>query len=295
MPNDTSMYDTPGNDTPMNNTPKNDTSQTYPTGSGTPMDETPAQELDRLKRELEGKETSQTEIGEDIKRLKDEITVLGKAVAEIDKKGKDWETAYKKIKEQQTAQKSHFDREKRELEATLPEDQKKVVTDAKAKGETEVAGLEKKVSDLNEKVAKKKIDLAKAEAAKSAAEQKYKAVVDLAETDNTLLKDLTTIHDAADSEEKKNHILRQYFLILEGEDVLGKLDVPDVKAYTDRLNRTGAAVADAADAERAAKDELAKAQVELQKAQKDLSDAKKERRQKTLTSIPENSAAQSAG
>jgi chromosome segregation ATPase len=289
MPNDTPTNDTSGNDTPGNDTPVNDTGPTEPTGDDKPK-ETPAEELARLNKELGEKQAAQAKTGTEIDLLKSEITELGKAVAEIDKKANDWDAASKKIKQQQKEQQLFFDREKRELEATLSVGEKKVVTDAKTKSETDVAALAKKLDDLKKALPDKEKALAVAKANTDSMKEKYKAEVNLAEKDNALLKDLTTLHTDADSEEKKNNVMRQYFLILEGEDDLGKLDVPDVKTYTDRLNKAGTAVGDAADVERAAKDELAKAQVELKKAEKDWSDAVSDRRKKALASIPENSA-----
>lgn len=288
MPNDTPTNDTSGNDTPGNDTPMNDTGPTDPTGEGKPK-ETPAEELARLNKELGEKQAAQAKTGTEIDLLKSQIAELGKAVAEIDKKANDWDAASKKIKQQQKEQQLFFDREKKELEATLSANEKKVVTDAKTKSETDVAALAKNFDDLKKALPDKEKAVASAKANTDAMKEKYKDEVNLAEKDNALLKDLTTLHTDADSEEKKNNVQRQYFLILEGEDDLGKLDVPDVQTYKDRLNKAGTAVGDAADAERAAKDALAKAQVELKKAEKDLSDAVNDRRKKALASIPESS------
>lgn len=290
MPNDTPMYDAPANDKPADDAGPRDAAQ-----AGDSKEETPASELDRLNEELKKKQEGQVKTAQEIERLKSEIEELGKAVAEIDKKARDWETASKKIKEQKDAQQSFFDRERKELEATLPLYQQRVVKDAKKKGEDEVDRLRDDAGKLTGEVEKKRLALAEAEKKKSAAEQKYKAVLNLAEADNALLKELTTIHADADAEEKKNNTLRQYFLILEGEDALGKIDVPDVKAYTARLNAAASAASDAADAERVAKDDLANAQVALQTAQKKLGDAEKNRRQKTRAEIPENQAEAAQG
>ncbi len=285
MPNETPISDTPANDTSADDTSPQDSTE-----NDSPKKDSPAAELAKLNKELEEKQAAQAKADHEIDLLKSKVADLGKAVAEIDQKVKAWEKASVSIKEQQKTQKSYFDREKRELEATLSAADQKLVKDARAKGQKEVADSDQKVADLQLKVASKKTALANAEAAKTATAQAYKAEVDLATKDSDLLKDLTTLHGDADKEEAKNNVLRQYFLILEGEDDLTRLDVPDVNAYAERLNNAGAAMAAASNVERLAKEELEKAQVELQTAQKDSGDAKKSRRQKTLASIQENGA-----
>jgi chromosome segregation ATPase len=293
--NDTPAYGTPTNETPTNETSTNDTPMNNKAVNDTSTDDTPADELAKLKAELEKDQAMFADLGKEIEQLKTKVADLSKAVAEIDQKVKAWEKASAALKEQQQAQKSYFDREQKELEATLSDADKKVVTTAKTKGEDNVAQLAQQVKDLKQKVADKQTALAKAKDTTATRQKEYKAQVELATKDDDLLKDLKTLHTDADKEEAKNNILRMYFLILEGEADLKKLDVPEVKEYADRLNKTSAALTDATTAEQAAKAELDKAQVDLQKAEKDLGDADKSRRQTTLASIPEKSAVNAPG
>jgi chromosome segregation ATPase len=254
----------------------------------------PASELERLKKELEKALADYAAAGGKIDQLKNQVSELGKAVAEIDQKVKAWEKASVAIKEQQKTQKTFFDREKKELEATIPDADKEFVKKTQADGYAKVKTLKSKLEAAEKDLDEKKRALAAAESSKAAAVDAYKANVDLAAKDGEWLKDISGLHGEADKEEAKNNVSRQYFLILEGEDVLARLDVPDVKAYEKRLNDTGDAVTVASGVERLAKEAVAKAQVDLQTAQKNLGDAVKNRRADSLEAIPENEEAAAA-
>jgi chromosome segregation ATPase len=254
----------------------------------------PASELERLKKELEKALADHAAAGGKIDQLKNQVSELGKAVAEIDQKVKAWEKASVAIKEQQKTQKTFFDREQKELEATLPAADQEFVKKTRAEGYANIKTLKSKLEAAEKDLDDKKRALAAAESSKIAAVDAYKANVDLAAKDGEWLKDIATLHGEADKEEAKNNVSRQYFLILEGEDVLARLDVPDVKAYEKRLNDSGDAVTVASGVERTAKEAVAKAQVDLQTAQKNLGDAVKNRRANSLASIPENDEAAAA-
>lgn len=251
--------------------------------------ETPAQKLDKLKSDLEKAQSENADIDRKIDTLKSTITELTKAVTEIDQKTTAWEKAAQTLSQQRRDEETYHKNKKAMLLATVPN--KEFVIAKKQKGEQAVTHLRERVKTLHQKESEQTQQYAAAKAETEAKRLQYDGEINLAQRNDAWLKDLAALHAEAEKEDEKNNVSRMFFLILEIEDVLKKLDIPSVQEFTRRVNEAQAAASKAADYEQAAKEKLAQTQADLKKTQKELSDAVTNRRKSTLDAIPENTAA----
>lgn len=278
---------------------ENNPQQTAPASQPTPATgggqatggggETPAQQLARLKAELEQAQSDNAALDRKIDNLKSTVAELGKAVAEIEQKAKGWEQARKLLIEQRQEQEGYYKTKRQMLEATVPD--KEAIARLKQDGDEAIKLLRDRAEKLREEEPDRVREYAKAQIEAAKKQRKYDAEVNLAKRNEAWLKELAALHADAEKEDEKGNISRMYFLILEMEDVLKKIDTPSVEQFTKRVNDAQTAAAQAAVAEQQAKDKLAQAQADLKKAEKDLADAEASRRKNTLAAIPEEAAA----
>ncbi|HEX7317568.1 MAG TPA: hypothetical protein VF297_26945 [Pyrinomonadaceae bacterium] len=273
----------------------NDTAPVGDSETGGGGAETPVQKLDRLKGELGKAEADNEQLGKQAAALKGTITELTKdvaeltkAVAEIDQRTEDWKKAAKALNERKGEEEKYYKLKRPMLEATVPD--KEFVIGEKRKGEAAVEAIRERVMTLQQQEAAQTQQLAAAKANAEASQQRYEAEINLAKRNDAWLKDLVALHAEAEKEDAKNNVSKMFFLILEMDDVLKKLDIPSVEQFTRRVNEAQTASAAAAEAEQTAKDALAQTQTNLKNAQKELSAATADRRKKTLDAIPADAA-----
>lgn len=273
--------------------------------------ETPAQKLAKLKEELKKRQSEKEQLEKQSAVLKEEfdkkiavindtiaektknVAELTKTVGEIDQTVKAWEKAIQALNQHKQEESSYYKLKRPMLEAAVPDREKEFVKKEKREGKAAqaVEALKGRVKTLQEKEAQRSQELAAARAAAGAAQKHFDEVAGLAKTNDEWLKDLKALHDAAEKEDAKNNVSRMYFLILEMEDVLKKLDIPTVEEYTRRANEAKTAAETGKAVEKAAEDALKQTQSDLANAQKELAAAKADRRKKTLEAIPAAAAA----
>jgi len=248
-------------------------------------DNSPADELAKLRNDLAANQSKVADMSKDSDRLKLQIADLAKAVADIDAKAKVFEKTSQDITMQQKDFDTYIKTKKQMLEATVPN--KDAIVKAKRDALQHLVDLEQQVQDLSMKVPQQEkvwID-AKADTAKKQAA--YAVAANLGAANDAVLKDLSSLKSAADKEGSDNRVSRMYFLVLLMEDVLNKLSLPSSADYQKGLNHAANNAAAAAVADRAAKEELDKADADRQQAQKDFDDTKAKWRQQTLDAIEE--------
>jgi hypothetical protein len=156
------------------------------------------------------------------------------------------------------------------------------ITSRKEKAEAELTALEAtakseagKADAAAATLAAKKADTAKAQAALAKVVGKPAELKDF-------LKDALALRDDAKKEDTAGNLSRAYFLTLLVETQVSKLVLPSEEEHKNALK----AVADATDAERAAKDVLDKATAVAKDAQKAHDDKKAKWRKEVLAAVP---------
>lgn len=261
--------------------------------------ETPAKKLERLRGELGTAEKENAQLGKQAEALKGtiaeltkDVAELTKAVAEIDQRVEEWKKAAKILNERKGEEEKYYRLKRPMLEATVPD--KEFVIREKRNGEAAVEAIQKRVMTLQQQAAAQAQQLAAAAANAAASQQRYEAEINLAKRNDVWLKDLVALHAEAEKEDAKNNVSKMFFLILEMDDVLKKLDIPSVEEFSRRVNEAQTAAAAAAAAELTAKEALAQTQTNLKNAQKELGAATADRRKKTLDAIPADAATATA-
>jgi hypothetical protein len=247
--------------------------------------DSPADELAKLKNDLAANQSKIADMSKDSDRLKLQIADLAKAVADIDAKAKAFEKASQDVSLQQKDFDTYIKTKKQMLEATVPN--KDAIVKAERDGLQHLADLEQRVQDLSANLLQQEKVWTDAKAETVKKQAKYAEAANLAAANDVLLKDLSSLKSAADKEGSDNRVSRMYFLVLLMEDVLNKLNLPSSADYQKGLNQAANDAAAAAVADRAAKEELDKADVDRQQAQKDFDDTKAKWRQQTLDAIVE--------
>ncbi|HKQ04323.1 MAG TPA: hypothetical protein VJ464_04270 [Blastocatellia bacterium] len=254
---------------------------------------TPAEELELLQGKLQESQTQNANLAKEIEQLKSKVNNLGKTVEEINGKKGSWDAARKLILEKMEKE-SKFSLDRlATLKCHLSDEERQALKDKKEADKGEIDKLAGEIKTLRETTIPD-LQAAYEQAKAVTAEKKkdYDKQVNLAQSDNDLLKDLASLHTLVEGEYAKGNYARMYFLLLEMKDGLDQLEAntPDLKNYEEQVNAAATAVSVAADAEAKAKADLDNANAQLDSKQKEWKDKTDNRRKNTLASIEEAAA-----
>lgn len=255
---------------------------------------TPAEELELLQGYLQKYQTQNANLAKEIEQLKGKVNNLGKTVEEINSKSGSWDAARKIILEKMQKESKFRDDRLATLKCHLSDEERQALKDKKQAAKDEINTLAGEIKTLQETTIPALQDAyEKAKAVTAEKKKDYDKQVNLAQSDNDLLKDLATLHALIEAEYAKGNYARMYFLILEMKDALDQLgeNVPDLKEYEKRVNAAATALSAATDDEAMAKADLDNANAKLESKQKELKDKTDNRRKNILASIGEADAA----
>lgn len=274
----------------MNRMPDPTTSAPAPTTapSTTPPAVTdPGGDLKALQDKLQMDAAATADLAKKMDVLKAQIADLSKSVGDINLQ----KTAYEKARptllaQDNQAQASH-DTLKVELAAVIGDKKAAAVLQAQTDGQNAVkdkqTAVDTAATNLNNAVA----EYAAAQADTPVKRQAYDRALSLVTRDQTWLKDLNDLATQIEKLRPGRQFSQMYFLVLEMEASLKKVELPEVNDYLATLNNATTALAAAVNKERDKKAAVDQATAALQQAQKDLTDATTNRRQKTLDSLKE--------
>lgn len=247
----------------------------------------PGGDLKALQDKLQMDAAATADLAKKMDVLKAQIADLSKSVGDINLQ----KTAYEKARptllaQDNQAQASH-DTLKVELAAVIGDKKAAAVLQAQTDGQNAVkdkqTAVDTAATNLNNAVA----EYAAAQADTPVKRQAYDRALSLVTRDQTWLKDLNDLATQIEKLRPGRQFSQMYFLVLEMEASLKKVELPEVNDYLATLNNATTALAAAVNKERDKKAAVDQATAALQQAQKDLTDATTNRRQKTLDSLKE--------
>ena len=252
-----------------------------------------AEDLELLQGELQKSQTQNADLTKAIEQLKSRVTNLGKTAEEINSKRDSWDAARKTILEKMQKESKFREDRLATLKCHMSDDERQSLKDKKEAAKGEINALADEIKTLQQKTIPE-LQAAYEQAKAVTAEKKtdYYKHINLAQSDNDLLKDLASLHTLIEGEYAKGNYARMYFLILEMKDDLEQLgeNTPELKEYEKRVNTAAIAVSDATDAEAKAKADLDNANAQVEGKQKELKDKTDNRRKNILASIGEAAA-----
>jgi len=257
-------------------------SQTAPPASG---GETPEQLLERLKKELEQKDSSVGSLTKQRDNLKAQVETLSRTVEDIRKAASGYGQARPGLDEARAKLFAHYEAEVVGVEANLGtkaekvrEAVGKVDADIKKQKETVVPEAEKRAATA----------AGEADAAKAKAEQEqkeYDALKNLHKTLGDNIKKLKDLEDKAEAFDRQTKPASEYVILLEQKTVFGQTRVPTPEEYAKQLNEAGQELDAARVAERDKKQAAEAAAADLKKEQAALKALEDKRVADILTAV----------
>ena len=247
----------------------------------------PADELIKLKQDLENKQNDNNTLVQEIDRLKAKIADLGKTVGDIDKKASAYdEKAAGAVTDKVTTLKDYVETEKKGLACALPPGTVADVESKKTAALRKLKDLETTLQLAIKAAHDADTALETAKAATATSQAAYNTIASLPGVNTEIVNDLSGLRTAAEKQDAAHNLARQYFLVLVMEDRLKKIKALTPEEYKKQLNDAGINLAQTTVAQAIAKEAHDTAVAAQKRAEKDLADASAKWRQETLESIP---------